>query len=118
MPVDISQPQKTRGIHTDYRQLSNQGNQAEFLEDPFNEGDEETSQLTKEMYAVIAGDKLTMLAQAKRSPDWPEWQKSIQEELNMLKEKGTWELIPKPPGVVPISNKWTFVRKWDKQGEI
>ena len=64
-PVDISQPRKTRGIRTDYRQLSNWGNQAEFLEDPFDEGDEETSQLTKEMYAVIAGDELTTLAQAR-----------------------------------------------------
>ena len=70
------------------------------------------------MYAIIAGDELNSLAEAKRSPDWPEWEKSIKEELNTLDGKGTWELVQKPPGVVPISNKWTFVRKRDKEGEI
>src|SRR5580704_13019498 len=44
--------------------------------------------------------------------------KSIQEELNTLHKMGTWELVQKPPGIIPISNKWTFVRKQNKQGEI
>jgi hypothetical protein len=84
----------------------------EYLEDPFfDEGDNETSLITEEMYAIIAGDELNSLAEAKRSPDWTKWEKSIQEELNTLHEKGTWELVQKPPGVIPISNKWTFVRE-------
>jgi hypothetical protein len=117
--VDINEPRKTRGIRTDYKQLSNRGIHTEYLEDPFfDEGDDETSLITEEMYAIIAGDELNSLAEAKRSPDWTKWKKSIQEELNMLNEKGTWELVQKPPGVIPISNKWTFVRKRDKQGEI
>jgi hypothetical protein len=42
----------------------------------------------------------------------------MQEELTTLNEKGTWELVDKPPDVVPISNKWTFIRKRDKEGNI
>jgi hypothetical protein len=111
--VDVDEPRKTRGIRTDYRQL----------QDPFEEEDDETS-LTfealsiEELYALIAGDELTTLQEAKRSPDWPEWQKSMKEELDVLSEMGTWELVPKPPNAVPISNKWTFLRKRNKEGEI
>jgi hypothetical protein len=69
------------------------------------------------MYAIIVGDELTMLAEAKRSPNWPEWQKYM-EELDMLNEMGTWKSLPKPPDAVPISNKWTFIRKQNKEEEI
>jgi hypothetical protein len=35
--------------------------------------------------------------EVKISPNWPEWQKAMCEELDLLKEKGTWELVQKPP---------------------
>jgi hypothetical protein len=64
--VDINEPCKTRGICTDYKQLSNRGIHMEYLEDPFfDEGDNETSLITEEMYAIIAGDELNSLAEAK-----------------------------------------------------
>jgi hypothetical protein len=72
-----------------------------------HEGDDQTSLMTEEIYAVIAGDELNSLAEAKHSPDWPKWQKGMEEEIKMLNEKGTWRLVEKPPGVVLISNKWT-----------
>lgn len=31
---------------------------------------------------------------------------------------GTWKLVEKPPGAIPIANKWTFIRKRNKAGEI
>jgi hypothetical protein len=31
---------------------------------------------------------------------------------------GTWQLVKKPPGVIPITNKWLFVKKTDNQGLI
>jgi hypothetical protein len=61
------------------------------------------------MYAIITGDELTSLHEAKQSPNWSEWQKYIKDELDALKEKGTWELVQKPPNAVPITNKWTFI---------
>ena len=42
----------------------------------------------------------------------------MQVELKQLHEMGTWELVEKPPDVVPITNKWVFVRKRNKLGEI
>jgi hypothetical protein len=91
-----------------------------LVEDSFRneEEEEETSILTDKMYAIIMGDELTTLAEAKRSPDWPKWQKSMKEELDAMNEMGTWELVPKPPGAVPISNRWTFIRKQNKEGNV
>jgi hypothetical protein len=31
---------------------------------------------------------------------------------------GTWELVERPPDAIPIANKWRFVRKRNKAGEI
>jgi hypothetical protein len=71
-----------------------------------------------ELYAIIAGDELTSLRDAKNSPDWPEWEQSMKEQLDLLNEMGTWKLVQKPPNAVAIPNKWTFIRKRDKAGEI
>jgi hypothetical protein len=49
------------------------------------------------MYAIIAGDELTSLCKAKQFPKWSEWQKSIKNDLDALKEKGTWELVQNLP---------------------
>ena len=42
----------------------------------------------------------------------------MQEQLDLLKEMGTWETVQKPPDAVPIANKWVFVKKRNKQGEV
>jgi len=55
---------------------------------------------------------------AKCSTDWPEWGKAMQEQLDLLKEMGTWKLVPKPLGIVPLSNKWTFIKKRDKESQV
>ena len=31
---------------------------------------------------------------------------------------GTWELVDKPRGAVPIANKWVFTKKRNKEGEV
>jgi len=56
--------------------------------------------------------------QAKRSLEWPKWEKAIQAELAQLRVKGTWKLVEKPKNAVPISNKWVLTKKWDKEGNI
>ena len=33
------------------------------------------------------------LEEAKRSPEWPEWEKAIKIELDQLTEMGTWNLV-------------------------
>src|SRR6202789_4023968 len=107
--LDIDEPRKTRGIRTDYK----------HLHDPFTYEEEEDNFLSiEEVYAIIAGDELTSLKDARNSPEWPEWQKAMKAELDLLTEKGTWELVQKPPDAVPISNKWIFFNKWNKEGEV
>jgi hypothetical protein len=61
--VDINEPWKTRGIHTNYK----------LLHDPFPEEEEEETFLTmEEVYAIIAGDELTSLKEVKNSLEWLE----------------------------------------------
>jgi len=31
---------------------------------------------------------------------------------------GTWKLVNKPPGAVPINNKWVFMKKQNKEGVL
>jgi hypothetical protein len=42
----------------------------------------------------------------------------MQEEMDLLKEKGTYIKVQKPPNAVPLANKWVFIWKQNKQGEI
>ena len=78
--IDINAPWKTHGICIDYKSLHNL----------YPEEENEDNFLTMEaVYAIIAGDKLTGLKDAKNSPDWSVWEIAIQAKLNLLKEKET-----------------------------
>jgi hypothetical protein len=79
---------------------------------------EDTLLSTDEAFAIIAGDELTSLHKAKTSIDWPAWNTAMHEELDLLKEKGTWKLVLRPLGITPLGNKWTFVKKRNKAGLV
>jgi hypothetical protein len=68
--------------------------------------------------ALIAGDELNSLNEAKSSQDWPEWRKAIDEELKLLNEMGTWELVEKLLDAITIPNKWTCVKKRNKSNQV
>ena len=90
-----------------------------YLHDPFpNEEDKKSFQNIGEINAIIAGNELTDLADAKRSVDWPDWEKAIQSELLQLQQMGTWKLVDKLLNSIPIANKWTFIKKRNKAGEV
>jgi Reverse transcriptase (RNA-dependent DNA polymerase) len=72
----------------------------------------------EEAFAIIAGDELTSLKEAKESLEWPDWEQAMQEQLDLLKEMGTWEIVQKPLDAIPIANKWVFIKKRNKQGEV
>ena len=59
-----------------------------------------------------------MLAEAKHRPDWPLWEKVIEEELAMLKATGTWKLEEAPPGANIIGSKLVFKAKKDTAGNV
>jgi len=104
--------QHMRGICKDYHYLNN----------PFPNEEDESNEATlssdEEIFAIIASDELTSLKDAKRFSDWLEWEKAIQSELTQLQQMGTLRLVEKLPDAIPIANKWTFVKKRNKAGEI
>src|SRR6266567_4287468 len=102
----------TRGIRMDYHYLHNP------FPDQEDEANEATFSSNEELFAIITGDELTSLKEAKKSPDWPEWEKAIQIELTQLQKMETWRLVEKPPDTILIANKWTFVKKRNKAGEV
>jgi len=107
--ININEPQKTCGMHANHQ----------HLHDPFPEEDNDDGTLlsTEEVYAIIAGDELTSLKEAQNSPEWPEWQQAMAKELELLKQMGTWKLVPKPPNTIPIANKWVFIKKHNNNRE-
>jgi hypothetical protein len=58
------------------------------------------------------------LAEAKRRPDWPLWEKAIYEELATLKEMGTYELVEPPADANIVGSKWVFRMKKDAGGTV
>src|SRR5258708_5260212 len=64
------------------------------------------------------GDEFQSLKEAKDSPDWPEWECAIQAELQQLQEKQTWKLVDLLDQAIPLTNKWVFIKKRDKEGKI
>jgi len=107
--MDVDAPRKTRGVQVDYR----------YLNDPFPDEEEAGISVEREQsYAAVPDDECRTLREAKRSPEWPEWERAIHAELDQLNKMGTWKLIEKPPGVVPIANKFVFAKKRDKDGRL
>jgi len=101
--IDTREPQQTRGIRRDYR----------YLADPFPDEEEArmVSVAKEKAFAMIPGDDCHSLKEARESPDWPEWEHAINTELKQLWHMGTWKLVKKPSGAVPIANKWVFTKK-------
>jgi hypothetical protein len=59
-----------------------------------------------------------MLTEAKASPEWPEWEKAIKAEMEVLGEMGTWKLEDLPKGRETVGCKWVFDVKHDHEGKI
>jgi len=66
--------------------------------------------------ANIASEDPRSLQEARESPEWPDWEKAIQNELDQLIQRNTWVSVDPPKEQVPIKNKWVFVKKYDKLG--
>ena len=64
--------------------------------------------------STLRGTEPKTLQEAKRSPEWPDWEKAIQTKLTQLNNMGTWKLVKNPSGRAPISNKWVFFKNLPK----
>jgi hypothetical protein len=47
-----------------------------------------------------------------------DWRKAMEEEIHALKQNQTWDLVPKPKDVKPISCKWVYKVKTRANGSI
>jgi hypothetical protein len=91
------EPCKTQGRHTDYCRLN----------DPFSDDEDDTNLSEHHIYVtdnLLGDDDPKSLAEAKASPDWPEWEKAVKAELDQLTQKGTWILTENTANRIPISN--------------
>ena len=61
---------------------------------------------------------ILLMEEAKKSSEWKYWEEAIKIELNQLNNMGTWKLVDKPKESIPISNKWVFLKKLNKAGEV
>ena len=58
------------------------------------------------------------LAEARRRPDWLQWEAGIREELVTLQAAGTWELVDVPRGANVVGSKWVFCAKKDAASNV
>ena len=57
--------------------------------------------------------------EAKTRPDWPKWETAMREELNSLKQHGTYKQVRElPPGRKAIGYKWVFKLKLNPDNSI
>jgi hypothetical protein len=97
---------QTRGRRVDYQHLNDLWQEDETMS-------------AKEITNLLEGDDdQPTLEQAKWSLKWPKWEHAIQAELAQLRQKGTWKLVEKPAGAIPISNKWVLTKKCNKEGNV
>jgi len=92
------------------------------LNDPFSDEEDED-----EMYcaysatiyqAVLGTDDPKTLHKAMTFNDWPEWEMAIRIKLDQLEHFRTRKLVNCPSDAIPIPNKWVFLKKYNKQGEL
>jgi len=76
--------------------------------------------LTEYALAAITSDAEALeprtLKEARERPDWPLWEKAIEEELETLRIAGTWVLEEAPPDANIVGSKWVFKAKKEELG--
>jgi hypothetical protein len=91
-----------------------------YFDNPFPDEEGEEIQIgTLDIYQVTLGSPdPSTVREARTFDDWPEWEKAIRSKLDQLAGFGTWQLVDCPKDAIPIPNKWVFVKKYNKQGEL
>jgi transposase InsO family protein len=94
------------------------------IEEVSEENEEEREEEREEGITMVvdAGDieplEPKSLAEARRRPEWPEWEKGIRDEIKTLEDAGTWELTNLPNGANLVGSKWVFRIKKDATGRV
>ena len=92
------------------------------LHDPFSNDEDKTINvaaiISNKSFSVAVNDGTASLKDARQSEEWPEWEEAIKAKLTQLQKMGNWRLVKKPPYAIPITNKWVFAKKRNKQGRL
>ena len=56
--------------------------------------------------------------EVEKRPDRELWENAMREELGMLKNAGTWELVDQPAGVNVVGSKWVYKAKKNAAGQV
>ena len=74
---------------------------------------------TGQSYAALADIiEPATVKQAMATPQWPQWEQAIQEELKALVSNGTWTMEHPPESARALPCKWVFKLKRDQHGEV
>lgn len=87
---------------------------------PINDSETELSVLILWVQAFVAQVLMepTSYNLAKRSQDWLEWSKAIDNELASLKKNNAWDAVPRPTDRKFVDSKWVFKLKTNANGNI
>jgi len=102
--------------------------------DELNKKRRKSNQLRQEPDLVYKDDKTPKLAmtiengqrlpdpgtfaEAMKSNEAELWRQAIREEKNSLEEKHTWDIVPIPKEVKPITSRLVFKRKYGPNGQV
>lgn len=126
---DSQNPWQT-GIHQPTPETT-RPSQIEEIVEPHEEGDVSPSspklrrstrkKKSNPRYANIAVEEDIILKEPEtfeEAAQQNEWRKAMGEEIMALRQNETWDLVPKPAGVKPISCKWVYKIKRQPDGSI
>lgn len=94
------------------------GNVSTIQERPEPEAEERNEEFEESVLTAIVDTEPTSYRQAERSPDWLEWRKAMDEELESLKENEVWDVVPRPANRKIVDSKWVYKIKTDANGNI
>ncbi|GJX00333.1 retrovirus-related pol polyprotein from transposon TNT 1-94 [Tanacetum coccineum] len=91
-----------------------------FMEDKSNDSSEVVPQheVDETTESQAPATQLTTLQEALNNPDASFWEEAMQEEMEALHKKKTWELVPLPGGRKPIGNKWVYKIKRNGDDQV